>query len=159
MREHDISGVISKKKRNFAAIAVLLTSSIFCQADEQKIKINEDKQADILTLTDENIQKTIESSKGRLAVQFSSYDRGCGYCAISNSPFEKLVTDYSGVRFARITREPWRSFPQHILDKYKLYGLPALILFKDGKEEFRMEGWTPAHEVEIRDKFNACCKH
>ena len=83
------------------------------QIEKQKLasyndnKINSERIG-ILTLTDENLKRTIDTSKGRLAVQFSSYDHGCGYCTISNGPFETLVPSYSGaVQFARITWQLW----------------------------------------------------
>lgn len=116
------------------------------------------EQRGVLTLTDENIEKTIRASKGRLAVQFSSYNRGCGYCVIAHDPYEKLVSNYPGIaRFARITWEPWRSMNQEVINNYKLYGLPAVIVFNDGKEEFRVFGWSPALEEEIREKLDLCC--
>lgn len=121
-------------------------------------KINAERIG-ILTLTDENIKRTIDASKGRLVVQFSSYDHGCGYCVFSNIPFEKLVPSYSGaVQFARITWQPWAKLNSEIINYYHVYGLPALIVFNDGKEEFRVEGWRASLEKDVRDKLDVCCK-
>lgn len=133
------------------------------QLEKQKIafynakKINAERVG-ILTLTDENIKKTIDESKGRLAVQFSSYDSGCGYCTLSNGPVEKLVPNYFGaVQFARITWQPWTKMNGEILSHYHIYGVPTLIVFNDGKEEFRIDGWSASTEKQTRDKLDACC--
>lgn len=134
------------------------------QLEKKRLAFYHDKQmlaerVGILTLTDKNIKKTIEESKGRLAVQFSSYDSGCGYCTFSNGPFEMLVSGYVGtVKFARITWQPWTKMNGETLSYYNISGVPTLIVFNDGKEELRISGWTASREKETRDKLDACCK-
>jgi thiol-disulfide isomerase/thioredoxin len=117
------------------------------------------ERAGMLVLTDENLKKTIETSKGRLVVHLSSYDRGCGYCDLSNASVERLVPEYRGaVQFARITWEPWGNMNREIVERYKVGGLPALILFNDGKEEFRIVGWSESIAKETKNKLDKCCK-
>ncbi|MDB6063386.1 MAG: hypothetical protein JWM78_3489 [Verrucomicrobiaceae bacterium] len=118
------------------------------------------ERAGIITLASESVKHAIESSKGRLAVQFSSYDHGCGYCVLSNVPVENLVPSYFGaVKFARITWQPWAKMDMEIVNYYHIAGLPTLIVFNDGKEEFRITGWNTSQEKEAREKLDACCAH
>jgi hypothetical protein len=69
------------------------------------------------------------------------------------------MADYShNIRFARIAWQPWRNMDSDIVDNFKIFGLPTLIVFNDGKEEFRITGWTPSLEKETRAKLDACCR-
>lgn len=85
----------------------------------------------------------LRQSRGWVVVQLSSYDPGCGYCVRSNPAFNALAAAQgaSGMRFARVAFQPWKSVGQNeFARQYGVGGIPAYFTFKDGQLMRRQDG-------------------
>lgn len=85
----------------------------------------------------------VRQSKGWLVVHFSSYDPGCGFCVRSNPAFNALAEAEanSGLRFARVAFQPWKSVGQsEFVRQLGVGGIPAYFTFKDGQLMRRVDG-------------------
>ena len=116
----------------------------------------------MLQLDDGNINSTIESSSGYLLVHFTSYDSNCGYCVDSNGFIREVLKEYANApQFARIHWEPWHKGAEISPKVYKEYwirGLPMLVLYNNGKEEWRGTGYTDALYTELAQQLESCCQ-
>ena len=68
----------------------------------------------------------------------------CGPCRMMAPVVEELAGEYVGkVRFAKLnTDESWNT-PA----KYRVQGIPTMIIFKDGKEAGRIVGFRPKADI------------
>ncbi|THF64581.1 thioredoxin family protein [Pseudothauera nasutitermitis] len=71
---------------------------------------------------------------GRAVVQFTSPDRGCGFCIGADTKFDAAaaLNKDDTLVFARVQWSPWRAFPISQLG-YNLYAIPQQIVFRDGQ--------------------------
>lgn len=117
--------------------------------------------AGMKNLTDEKIISKIRNSKGNLLVHFTSYDPNCGPCDKSNPLIDKFSQEYIGkLTVTRIHWEPWASFSKDskaLTKEYKIWGLPTVIFFKDGKEVWRVLGHSPSIVNQIDYELKECC--
>lgn len=85
----------------------------------------------------------VRQTPGWVIVQLSSHDPGCGYCVRSNPAFNALAAGEanSGIRFARVAFQPWKSVGQSdFVRQYGVGGIPAYFTFKDGQLMRRQDG-------------------
>ncbi|NWG87869.1 MAG: hypothetical protein HXY26_10265 [Hydrogenophilaceae bacterium] len=105
----------------------------------------------------------IEGSKGYLLVHFTSHDPACVWCMRSNTQLDKLILPYrENLQALRVSWEPWTAIATSKPDIGRLYnlpGLPALLLFKDGKEQWR-QLWAPEgkQKEELIRVLDDCCR-
>lgn len=98
--------------------------------------------AAVEVVSGENLDALLASTAGRVVVQFTSFDAGCGYCVRANPVFDDLAGAHAGqARFVRVHGTPWRS----VLDlsavrPLQLGGLPAIVVFEAGRETRRVVG-------------------
>ena len=116
----------------------------------------------MLQLDDGNINSTIESSSGNLLVHFTSYDSNCGYCVDSNDFIREVLKEYTNApQLARIHWEPWHKGAEispKVFEEYWIRGLPMLVLYKNGKEEWRGSGHTDGLYAELAQQLESCCQ-
>lgn len=68
----------------------------------------------------------------------------CGPCKMVGPELEKLAKDWKGkVSIIKINTDE----KQEIAGKYKITGIPTLILFKNGKEVHRISGAMQSEEL------------
>lgn len=99
--------------------------------------------------TQADFDKTVMHSSQPVLMDF--YKNGCPTCVVQEGVLDDLAKEYQGkVVFAKFKiREAYFVSPApEIMDRYKLYWVPTVILFVDGKEKQR---WTFNHSAgEIR---------
>lgn len=68
----------------------------------------------------------------------------CGPCRMVSPIVEELATDYEGrVDFAKVNTDD----NQGIAQRLGIFGIPTLILFKNGQEVSRVVGYKPKPEL------------
>jgi len=89
------------------------------------------------------------------AVQFTSPDRGCGYCTGADKTFDEAAANPSlkAVAFARVQWSPWRKMPD-FGGLLELYGVPEQHVFRNGKS-IGVTGGRPANADQLRTKIEA----
>jgi virginiamycin B lyase len=102
--------------------------------------------ARIETVSADGVAALIAASPGRVVVQYSSRDPGCGYCVRNNSRYEDLAAmSNPNIKFLRVFYAPWTSAGSSgEASRVKLLGLPTIIVFQNGKEISRCEDAPPA---------------
>lgn len=109
----------------------------------------------IKTVTDDTLNKTIESSEGYLLIHFSSYDPNCGYCIASNEYINKLSIQHELIlTVTRMTWEPWNSYKsksKEITKQYQIVGIPKFILLNNGTEIWRATGNTDDNKNKLEE--------
>lgn len=89
----------------------------------------------------EEFQNLITAEKLPLVVDF--WAPWCGPCKITTPILEKISNEFSGkVRFLKINADE----NQELLKELKIFGIPTVIAYKDGKEVVRMVGAKPAQQ-------------
>ncbi len=101
--------------------------------------------AAIETVSADGVAALIAARTGRVVVQYSSRDPRCGYCVRNNGRYESLAAmSDPGIKFLRVFYEPWTSVGSSgEASRVKLFGLPTIILFQNGKEISRCEDAPP----------------
>ncbi len=98
-----------------------------------------------LEITDEEFKDTINNSKIAVIDFFAEW---CMPCLILGPIIEDLSLSMKRVKFAKIDIDD----NQELAEKYKIYSIPCLIIFKDGKEIDRIIGVQPAESIEAKIK-------
>jgi hypothetical protein len=88
-------------------------------------------------------------------VQFTSPDRGCGYCIGADKTFDQVAAlpSSQAIRFARVQWSPWRKVPDFGA-LVQVYGVPEQHVFKDGRSA-GSAGGRPAGADQLRAKIEA----
>ncbi len=93
------------------------------------------------------IEALTQSSKGMLAVSITSLDPNCRPCIHANTAWQETAREMAGkARFVQVSWQPWSRFPAEIqpfLKKYGITGIPARLVFEDGKFQSKMIGEPP----------------
>jgi thioredoxin 1 len=71
----------------------------------------------------------------------------CAPCRMMSATFEKLSADHSDIKFYKNNVEEYKDLAR----KMNINSIPTFIMFKDGKEVFRIVGAKP--EKEFNDLF------
>jgi len=101
-----------------------------------------------ITLTDQNFQKEVLNSEGLVLVDF--WSPTCPPCLMLAPIIEEIAKEFEGK--AKIGK--LNVFEnQETADKYQIFSIPTIIIFKNGKEIERAVGLRPK-EV-IADKLNS----
>lgn len=68
----------------------------------------------------------------------------CGPCKMVAPVVEELASEYVGkVRFVKLNTDDNMSVP----GRYRIQGIPTMIVFKDGKELARIVGYRPKSDL------------
>ena len=95
----------------------------------------------------EDFKRTVEDKAGFVLVDF--WAPRCGPCRRMAPVFEKLGAEFNGrITFTKVDVDQ----SSEVSEKYKITGIPALILFKDGKVHDQKVGFQG--EDQLRDWLN-----
>jgi len=93
---------------------------------------------EITNLTDQNFDKEIEN--GMVLVDF--WAEWCGPCKMIAPILEELAKEWEGkIKFAKLNVDDYPSIAGRM--DYSIQGIPALILFENGKIKDRIVGAAP----------------
>jgi len=86
--------------------------------------------------SEEDFKTTVEDAKGIVFVDFHA--SWCGWCVKLAPIVDKLAADYAGkVTFVKVDTDQL----QDLAGRYKVQGLPTMIVFKDGKPAQTIVGY------------------
>ena len=97
-------------------------------------------------LTQEDFKTTIQSEKPVLVDFWAPW---CGPCQMMGPVFESVSKEFEGIDFAKVNVD----VHQEIAGSVGIRGIPALVLFKDGKEVDRITGFLPEEQLKARIAF------
>lgn len=92
-------------------------------------------------VTDENFEQTIKNNK---LVMVDFWANWCGPCRALAPTISELAKEYSGkVLIAKldVDENPTTS------EKFQVFSIPTMILFKDGQETERLVGLCPKNRI------------
>jgi len=106
---------------------------------------------DTLHVSDATFQKEVLEATAPVLVDF--WAPWCTPCRMVAPIIDELATDYAGrVVIAKVNTDENQETP----GKYKIMGIPTMILFKGGKEVERLVGARPKKAIE--EKLEALLK-
>lgn len=97
-------------------------------------------------VTDSNFNEIV--SKNSLAL-IDCWAPWCGPCVVISPIVEELAKEYAGKAFfgkLNVDENPGTA------GRFQIFGIPTLLLFKDGKEVDRIVGLVPKDHIEARLK-------
>jgi thioredoxin-like negative regulator of GroEL len=94
----------------------------------------------IKEIPDSALAQAIAESRGVLLVHVTSRDSNCGPCIQSNPRMDTFARTYAAkATFVRVVQQPWTHFGPAVT-QLKLLAVPAVLVFRDGKETRRVLG-------------------
>lgn len=97
----------------------------------------------IVKITDTNFEEEVLKSDKPVLVDFGA--NWCGPCVAIAPIFEKVAKNYSDrVKFGKIDVDESQSTAQ----RYKVFSIPTLLLFQDGKVVGQSIGLIPEEKIE-----------
>ncbi len=98
-----------------------------------------------MQLNDQNFIQEIENYQGVALVDF--FAPWCGPCLIMEPILEQLIKDYKdkSVKIAKINIDE----NQQTAEKYQIASIPTFILFKQGKIEGKIIGYSTIEEIRL----------
>ncbi|GGG95297.1 thioredoxin [Silvibacterium dinghuense] len=97
----------------------------------------------ILEVTDTNFEQEVLQSEQPVLVDF--WAAWCGPCKALAPIVDELATQYAGqVKVAKLDVDRNNATPM----RYGIRGIPALLLFKDGKVADQIVGYVPKETIE-----------
>lgn len=96
----------------------------------------------VVELTDENFDAEIKNAKQPVLVDF--FAPWCGHCRVQNPIIDKLADEFGDKAvIAKINVDENRN----IASRYFISGIPAILLFKDGKPVAQKAGVQQLDEL------------
>ena len=93
-------------------------------------------------LTDENFEEKVQAASVPVLVDF--YADWCGPCKMMGPVLEEVAAAHPTVKFGKLNTDENLKLAM----ARKIDAIPALLLFKDGREVSRSVGYRPAAELE-----------
>ncbi|NLF88476.1 thioredoxin [Candidatus Bathyarchaeota archaeon] len=92
-------------------------------------------------LTDQNFEQTISTNKTVLVDFWATW---CGPCRALAPTIAELAAEYSGkVLIAKLDVDQ----NPETAEKFQVFSIPTMVLFKDGKEADRLVGLCPKSRI------------
>jgi thioredoxin 1 len=96
----------------------------------------------MLQVTDSTFEAEVLQANEPTLVDF--WAEWCGPCKMVAPVVEEIAAEYGDkLQVAKMDVDTNRGTPAH----YGIYGIPTLILFKEGKEATRIVGFRPKHTM------------
>lgn len=89
----------------------------------------------IHNITDRDFSKEVGQHKGTALVDFWAV--WCGPCRMMAPVYEKAAEKFQEVKFCKLNTDE----NQETAMKYRITGIPCVIVYKDGKEVDRLVGY------------------
>ncbi|MBU4256840.1 thioredoxin [Patescibacteria group bacterium] len=102
-----------------------------------------------MIFTDQNFKQEVEDNKGLILVDF--FAEWCGPCKLLAPVINELIEEYKGksVKIGKLNVDE----NKEIAEKYNIMGIPAIIIFKEGKIVVQLTGYQPKEALkELIDK-------
>lgn len=102
-----------------------------------------------MIFTDQNFKQEVEENKGLTLVDF--FAEWCGPCKLLAPVINELIEEYKGksVKIGKLNVDE----NKETANKYNIMGIPAIIIFKDGKIIKQLTGYQPKEALkELIDK-------
>ena len=96
----------------------------------------------IHNITDRDFSKEVEKAQGAALVDF--WASWCGPCRMMAPVYEKTAEKFPTVKFCKLNTDE----NQATAMKYRITGIPCVIVFKDGKEVDRLIGYMTQPQFE-----------
>ena len=116
---------------------------------KELIRLQEKKQemnAKPIPVTDSNFTETV--NKHQLAL-IDCWAPWCGPCVVIAPIIEGLAKEYAGkVLFGKLNVDENRK----TAERFQIFGIPTLLIIKNGKEVDRIVGLVPKDQIEARLK-------
>jgi len=98
----------------------------------------------ITLITDENFESEVEKSEKTVLIDF--YADWCAPCRLISSMLDKIAEKFQDQ--LKVVKVDTENSPT-VASKFKITGLPTLILFKDGVEKKRFVGVQKQSQIEL----------
>jgi thioredoxin 1 len=102
-----------------------------------------------MIFTDQNFNQEVENYNGLALVDF--FAEWCGPCKLLAPVIDELIEEYKGksVKIGKLNVDE----NKEIAEKYNIMGIPAIIIFKEGKIVVQLTGYQPKEAMkELIDK-------
>lgn len=102
-----------------------------------------------MIFTDQNFKQEVEENKGLTLVDF--FAEWCGPCKLLAPVINELIEEYKGksVKIGKLNVDE----NKETANKYNIMGIPAIIIFKEGKIIKQLTGYQPKEALkELIDK-------
>ncbi len=96
----------------------------------------------ILEINQDNFETEVLNSSTAVVVDF--YATWCGPCRMLSPILEELSNEMKNIKFASVNVDESSS----LAEKYGIFSIPCIIIFKDGKEFKRNIGFVPKEEIQ-----------
>ena len=96
---------------------------------------------EIKTITVDNFEKEVLQAKGKVLLDF--WASWCGPCRMLSPLVDEVAEEVTGIKVGKVNCDD----ESEIARKYKIFSIPCLIVFKDGKEVNRSVGAIPKEAI------------
>lgn len=109
----------------------------------------------VKTVIASELKALLASSRGRVVVQWSSFDAHCQPCIQANPVYDRFAAQHAGkATFVRVMPHPWTAISNDpVARRHGVTAVPVAVAFVDGQPVRRLFG-TKAFEIMQRQLFD-----